>query len=339
MKNTRCWWIAAIAVLLSVHAVHGVNPRARSADGWSVLIEAAHDGDATKVAALLAAGASVNDTRAPYRWTALMMAASRGHVEVTKQLLDADADMLLEDSFGRNAWDLTKLRGQEETAALLEEAGFLEMDGRVLNAAVIAGDIKEVQRLLDEGADFRRLDGDHRSALTCVLTKPKFGEINVEMLRLLLKAGADPNQRLGRRGSTPTFRYFTSRYQSEEATQMLLEAGADVTVRLPHENRTILHESGFPDNPVLINILIREGLSVDDVDERGNTPLHRAVSSRKPNNVRHLLELGADPHARNARGETPVDILTNYASYNPEATKAIRAVLIERGLLGAAHNP
>ena len=48
---------------------------------------------------------------------------------------------------------------------------------------------------------------------------------------------------------------------------------------------------------------------------RGYTPLHRAfrwwLDPHKPNAIRHLLALGADPTLRDEAGRTPVDVTSD----------------------------
>src|SRR5262249_57798630 len=52
-------------------------------------------------------------------------------------------------------------------------------------------------------------------------------------------------------------------------------------------------------------------------NEHYRTPLHHAAAKNRPNMVRLLLELGADPHATDATGATP---LTTAASENADAS-------------------
>jgi ankyrin repeat protein len=98
----------------------------------------------------------------------------------------------------------------------------------------------------------------------------------VEIARLLLKGGADPNAKGNHRGSTP------------------LHYAAD----------------GYVNGPVwdakkqvrMIQCLLDAGAEVNRQDKNGATALHRAVRTRCVEAVRCLLKSGADPLLRNKPG-------------------------------------
>src|SRR5882762_7619890 len=101
----------------------------------------------------------------------------------------------------------------------------------------------------------------------------------VEIIQLLLAAGADPNATANRRHSSP-LHYAADGYitgpvwdakRQVETIQLLLEAGADINAQ----------------------------------DLNGAAPLHRAVRTRCAAAVRCLLEAGGDPALKNRPGSTP----------------------------------
>ena len=67
------------------------DPNAAYIDGWTVLMEASHEGHASIVNFLLEKGADPNFAK-KYGWTALMSAANNGHSEVVKLLLEKKAN-------------------------------------------------------------------------------------------------------------------------------------------------------------------------------------------------------------------------------------------------------
>jgi len=101
----------------------------------------------------------------------------------------------------------------------------------------------------------------------------------VEIIRLLIAAGADPNAAKNMRKSTP-----------------LHYAG-----------------DGFITGPVwdekkqlaTIRCLLKNGADIHSQDMNGATPLHRAVRTRCAAAVRYLLDAGADPTRKNNPGSTP----------------------------------
>lgn len=101
----------------------------------------------------------------------------------------------------------------------------------------------------------------------------------VEIARLLLASGADPNAAHNRRRSTP------------------LHYASDGCVTLEHWDEKVQVR--------MLKLLIGAGANVAAADKNGATALHRAVRTRCAKAVRFLLEVGANPTARNLSGQTP----------------------------------
>ena len=101
----------------------------------------------------------------------------------------------------------------------------------------------------------------------------------VEMVRLLLAAGADPNAAKNHRGSSP------------------LHYAADGFITGPAWDAKRQVDT--------IQQLLRQGANLHLQDKNGATPLHRAVRTRCAAAVRLLLQAGADPTMRNHPGSTP----------------------------------
>jgi ankyrin repeat protein len=101
----------------------------------------------------------------------------------------------------------------------------------------------------------------------------------VEIARLLLAAGANPNSRLNHRQSGP------------------LHYGADGCLSSPgfHPNRQVQ----------TIRCLLEAGAEINAQDRNGATPLHRAVRTRCTAAIECLLNAGADPVLTNKPGSTP----------------------------------
>src|SRR3989449_4198323 len=100
----------------------------------------------------------------------------------------------------------------------------------------------------------------------------------VEIIRLLLASGADPNATANRRRSGP------------------LHYAADGYINGP---------AWDPKRQVkTIRILLNAGADLHAHDKNGATALHRAVRTRCAAAVRYLLDAGADPTQKNLSGST-----------------------------------
>lgn len=147
----------------------GADVNARNANGGSPLMYAAAGGHAEITRLLISRGAEVS-TRARLGWTPLLVAAATGHTEAVRVLLDAGADVDCRDAYG---WT-------------------------PLMRAVSGSDADTVRVLLTEGKpDLEAAEENGATALHIAA-----GEGQVELVRLLLAAGADPAARDGD-GRTP----------------------------------------------------------------------------------------------------------------------------------------
>lgn len=61
-------------------------------------------------------------------------------------------------------------------------------------------------------------------------------------------------------------------------------------------------------NTIMIKQLLNSGVSLNEADEQGRTPLHLASCSGYTELVRLLLEHGADPNRRDCMGNTPLHL-------------------------------
>jgi len=162
----------------------------------SGLVDAAERGDAAAVRSLLEDGADVNERRGDGR-TAVTAAALGDHVEVARVLIAAGADVDLQDADRNNPLLVT---GETGSVAMLRAVLRGEPDlgatnrygGVALIPASDRGHVDYVRAILAETA----IDVDHVNNLgwTALLEAVILGDggpAHVEIVRLLLEAGAD----------------------------------------------------------------------------------------------------------------------------------------------------
>lgn len=86
------------------------------------LVDAAAEGDAQQVAALLSRGANI-EARARDDWTPLTVAAREGHGDVVRLLLKRGAAVNAKEGGGHTALFWASKYNKTEAAALLKDAG------------------------------------------------------------------------------------------------------------------------------------------------------------------------------------------------------------------------
>jgi ankyrin repeat protein len=207
-----------------------------------------------------------------------------------------------------------------------------------LHAAVQAGDIAEVRGALDKGADIDALDNVRRETAihTSVATE------NKGLVQLLLSRGANPNV-ISEQNTTPLIIAANIGDRALPIVELLLAgradplqtpkvgpyAGSDVLCvaaskgangilrhllsfvpvpRVLANGATLMHMAAIGGDEETIARVIVSGLSVNDVDNLGATPLHYAVSHGNKAAVESLLSHGADPEICNKQHQTAKDL-------------------------------
>jgi len=163
----------------------------------AVLISRARVGDLAGVRAALAAGADTGATDST-GGTALVAAAYGNHVEVAQVLVDAGSDVNHQDRSRQGAYLIaTSEVGDDPRLLDLTLANGADLrsldsfDGTGLIRAADRGFAVIVQRLIDAGVD---VDHVNRLGWTALLEAVILGDgdaAHVEVVRLLLAAGAD----------------------------------------------------------------------------------------------------------------------------------------------------
>lgn len=121
----------------------------------------------------------------------------------------------------------------------------------------------------------------------------------VEIVKLLLAAGADPNSARNHRRSSP------------------LHYAADGYVNGP---------AWDAENQVkTIRCLLNAGANINIQDKNGAAPLHRAVRTRCAAAAKCLLEAGCDPTLRNKAGSTPFHLAVQNTGRGGSGAEEARA--------------
>ena len=172
----------------------------------TALIAAARQGDADAVADLLAQGASVHasDARGV---TALIAAAYQNHLEIARLLIEAGADVNVQDDTRQSAYLIPTADGYLDLLKLTLQAGadvhsLDSYNGTGLIRAADRGHVEIIQELLKTDIDIDHVNRLGWTALLEAIILGDGGPRHTEVVRLLVKAGADVNLADGN-GVTP----------------------------------------------------------------------------------------------------------------------------------------
>ncbi|MFH0824575.1 MAG: ankyrin repeat domain-containing protein [Pseudomonadota bacterium] len=192
---------------------------------------------------------------------------------------------------------------------------------RGLNEALVkaatAGQSKEVERLLAEGADSNSKDEDKTSALTWACNGG-----HVDAAKMLLDSGADPNMK-DKFGAGPLM--WAARGGSAELVDLLLGKGVDPDLR-DDSGSTALMWAVAESKTDAMKVLLQKGADANARNKDGDTALIYAGELGTPDAARLLIEKGVDVNAVGSSGKTALYVTAERPERFPVAK-----LLIERG--------
>lgn len=209
---------------------------------------------------------------------------------------------------------------------------FNDPDVVALCKAVMAGDIKAIDRLVAAGADVNATGKDGMTPLLFSIVGA-----NKAGLQHLMEHGADPNLQMEDRDS---FMLYAARARDTDYLKMGLAHGGDPNLR-GKMNRTLLFEAAMENNENVkesLRLLLDQGADIDAIDVSQETAAMVAAGINQFRSALYLLEEGSDYTQKNRWGNTiryPLE--RNGFGYNPgsqgyDARTRIAQFLIERGI-------
>ena len=314
---------AVVKLLLDNQASEG----ARDGCGYTALHYAARAGRTRIAEMLLDAGAYVN-AHVGYRFgdafadtpprragiTPLHLAAWRGELDTARLLLSRGAKINAAASGGVTPICFAAGSGYLKMVELLIEHGADPLQktsggGEVLHFAA-GGEMPVLRYRCDVGDPLII----HPKSLAIPDIEAEIAHCGGEygqIVKLLLAKGAkvDP-----RESSCYTPLQLAAEYSCASAMEVLIKAGAEVSVKVPYvENMIGGHPKGTTalhlavgqlsgedtdESRQTVDLLIRAGAAVNAADEHGSTALHHASYRARPGSIKLLIAAGADINAQ-----------------------------------------
>lgn len=250
---------------------------------------------------ILARGADL-EARDGGQQTALLRALRHQSGDVALALLELGADTTAVDARCQGALHWAACGGVLEPLDRLLALG-LDPEARTaggstaLGLALTNGHPEAAARLIAAGAHLSAVTGDGRPALHISAR-----EGDAATVARLLDAGAAPDE-ADAQGHTAL--HFAASAGHAEVVARLLEAGADPSARSAADF-TPLIAAAMGHGTALVPALIAAGADLDVRESgRGGAALHYAAEGA-PEAVRALLEAGAEPRPKDAKGHTPL---------------------------------
>ena len=169
--------------------------------------------------------------------------------------------------------------------------------GQQLHDDAKKGNVGEVERLIEEGADVNAKDEGGNTPLHWAAF---YG--NAPMAELLIKNGAKVNAQNKLRATPLHVAAFEGKVVMAE---LLINMSADVDAR-KEGGFTPLHDAASMGHAAMAELLIREGADVNAREKIGATPLHHAATLGHTSVAELLIRKGAKVNARNKRRFTPL---------------------------------
>ena len=163
--------------------------------------------------------------------------------------------------------------------------------------AIRANDLERVRVLLAAGADPNAKDANDASALMYAALYSGPG-----MLNLLIAGGADVKLR-DKNGLTA----LGWAAHSKESAKVLLEAGADVNAKSNLGGTPLLIAAAYPGNTGLLRLMLEKGANIH-ISVSGSTALTLAAFTGDVQGVAFLLDHGADPNPPGPGGHSALHL-------------------------------
>jgi ankyrin repeat protein len=199
----------------------------------------------------------------------------------------------------------------KEVIKLIEEGADVnakdDRDWRPLDHAAYKGHDKIAELLISQGANVNAHETERGTALHKAAEAPFTSKRHTAIVELLINKGADANAKIIKEDE--------NEYESED--------GEVITMSPEYGYTRPLHRVMESGNIQIAELLISNGADVNLKDENGHTALHIAAEGQDVKMIELLVSKGADINAKNGNdGWTPLHLAIEYNK--PKSVKILK---------------
>lgn len=281
----------------------GVDPNARDASGETPLMHAAAFASEATMRLLLDAGADVNG--ADQKGGTALMWATHDPAKV-HLLVDRGAAVNVARPDGATAVLSAALRGNAQVVRMLMNAGADARKGSVsapwnmtLPQIVLTTNDPAMLDFLEPAEAVPQKVAEWnpppltRWLLTSVYSwRPQPASTNGDLMRVLLDAGANPNEVVAQLALTAPVLSRVARLRDVATMRVLLEHGANPNAKGSAGLTPLMMAAATEADPAMVQLLLDKGADVGIQDESGNTALDWALRLGETETSRALRRVG-----------------------------------------------
>lgn len=195
----------------------------------------------------------------------------------------------------------------------------INVQAETLHDVIFRDDISEIEEALEEADDIDELNF---AGLTPLMSAIEMTN-DLEVVELLIDAGADINYVSETTGSSPLLMALSNPSITTELISLLLDSGADPNPQ-NHGGYSVLSDAFFYDvDYEVFEELVLAGVELNEVDGEGGLPLNVAIYFTRTDLIELFLENGADPNIFDDYGYNALMEEVNYFEPDPKVVEML----------------
>ncbi|XP_031243235.1 ankyrin repeat domain-containing protein 42 isoform X3 [Mastomys coucha] len=276
---------------------------------FSSIHDAVRAGDVQQLSDIVERGANLNEVDVLHQFTPLHWAAHSGSLECLHWLLWNGADATQTTTRGWTAAHIAAIRGQD--ACLQDPSVTDKREWKPVHYAAFHGRLGCLQLLVKWGCGIE--DVDHNGNLPVHLAAM---EGHLHCFKFLLNRMNSASQALKAfNDNGENVLDLAQRFLKQNIVQFI--QGSEYEGSHPHDQEDLAfpgHVAAFKGDLEMLKKLIGDGvINLNERDDNGSTPMHKAAGQGHIDCLQWLIEMGADSNITNKAGERPSDVAKRFA--------------------------